>query len=322
MTSRRCRPRCSPRSRPIATTRTHGSWRRSAASGTSRCSICSSGGERPRAPRDGRRPRRRRGSRARASSVARPREAGAKALDEHPSDERSCTRSGSARSACATRRRPSRRSSASRLEASRAPPPAPGGARRPERRGRRQRVARRLAGEADAGGTRAAEALAASERPRPNSSAAAGAPRGRSSPSRSSAPGCDAHVRAAGGVVVAARGDGVEEILIVHRPAYDDWSFPKGKCEPGESEEEAAVREVEEETGLRCRLERELATTRYGDARAPEDRPLLADDAGGRTARGRERGRRGALRAPSPRRERSSRTSATVSSSSCWSTTP
>ena len=74
-------------------------------------------------------------------------------------------------------------------------------------------------------------------------------------------------VRAAGGVVVRQRDDGVVEILLVHRPAYDDWSFPKGKCEDGESEEEAAVREVEEETGLRCRLERELATTRYRDGR-------------------------------------------------------
>lgn len=74
-------------------------------------------------------------------------------------------------------------------------------------------------------------------------------------------------VRAAGGVVVRHRDDGVVEVLLVHRPAYDDWSFPKGKCEEGESEEEAAVREVEEETGLRCRLEGELATMRYRDGR-------------------------------------------------------
>ena len=73
-------------------------------------------------------------------------------------------------------------------------------------------------------------------------------------------------VRAAGGIVVRDGEDG-PEVLLVHRPAYDDWSFPKGKCEGGESEEDAAVREVEEETGLRCRLERELATTRYADAR-------------------------------------------------------
>jgi len=74
-------------------------------------------------------------------------------------------------------------------------------------------------------------------------------------------------VRAAGGVVRRRRAEGGDEIVLVHRPAYDDWSFPKGKLEDGEREEEAALREVEEETGLRCRLERELATTRYRDAR-------------------------------------------------------
>jgi 8-oxo-dGTP diphosphatase len=74
-------------------------------------------------------------------------------------------------------------------------------------------------------------------------------------------------VRAAGGLVHRRRDDGVEEVLLVHRPAYDDWSFPKGKLEAGESEEDAAAREVEEETGLRCRLEGEVATTRYRDGR-------------------------------------------------------
>ncbi len=64
-----------------------------------------------------------------------------------------------------------------------------------------------------------------------------------------------------------ARADGVVEILVVHRPAYDDWSFPKGKLDPGETEADAAIREVEEETGLRCALDRELATTSYRDAR-------------------------------------------------------
>ena len=93
-------------------------------------------------------------------------------------------------------------------------------------------------------------------------------------------------VRAAGGVVVRHRDAGAPEVLIVHRPAYDDWSFPKGKCEDGESEEEAAVREVEEETGLRCRLERELATTRYRDARGrPKTvRYWLVTQVGGRLA--------------------------------------
>ena len=73
-------------------------------------------------------------------------------------------------------------------------------------------------------------------------------------------------VRAAGGLVVRESANG-GEILVVHRPAYDDWSFPKGKLEPDENEEEAAVREVEEETGLRCQLDRELATTCYRDTR-------------------------------------------------------
>jgi 8-oxo-dGTP pyrophosphatase MutT (NUDIX family) len=69
-------------------------------------------------------------------------------------------------------------------------------------------------------------------------------------------------VRAAGGLVVR---DG--DVLLVHRPAYDDWTFPKGKADKDESDEECALREVAEETGLRCRLERELESTEYVDAR-------------------------------------------------------
>jgi 8-oxo-dGTP diphosphatase len=65
-------------------------------------------------------------------------------------------------------------------------------------------------------------------------------------------------VHAAGGVVLR---DG--RVAVVHRPRYDDWSLPKGKLDPGESFEEAALREVEEETGLRCRLLRELPTVSY-----------------------------------------------------------
>lgn len=71
-------------------------------------------------------------------------------------------------------------------------------------------------------------------------------------------------VRAAGGVVT--RGE-PPEVLIVHRPRYDDWSFPKGKAEPGERDEDCALREVEEETGLVCALEEELPSTSYRDSR-------------------------------------------------------
>ena len=53
----------------------------------------------------------------------------------------------------------------------------------------------------------------------------------------------------------------------MHRPAYDDWTFPKGKVERGEADEECAVREVKEETGLVCSLGRELPATGYPDAR-------------------------------------------------------
>jgi len=53
----------------------------------------------------------------------------------------------------------------------------------------------------------------------------------------------------------------------VHRPKYEDWSLPKGKRDPAETDEQCAVREVYEETGLRCHLEDELLPTAYTDAR-------------------------------------------------------
>ncbi|HEX2070200.1 MAG TPA: NUDIX hydrolase [Thermoleophilaceae bacterium] len=71
-------------------------------------------------------------------------------------------------------------------------------------------------------------------------------------------------IQAAGGVVMR-RGPEETEIAVVHRPRYDDWSFPKGKLDPGETFEEAALREVREETGLICRLGPELAFAHYDD---------------------------------------------------------
>jgi 8-oxo-dGTP diphosphatase len=65
-------------------------------------------------------------------------------------------------------------------------------------------------------------------------------------------------VQAAGGVVMR---DGL--VAVVHRPRYDDWSLPKGKLDPGEASEEAAVREVLEETGLQVSLGQELPSVEY-----------------------------------------------------------
>ena len=73
-----------------------------------------------------------------------------------------------------------------------------------------------------------------------------------------------AEVKASGGIVWR-RGDRGLEVALVHRPRYDDWSFPKGKLDPGEGWEDAALREVLEETGLRCRLGHELPLAAYTD---------------------------------------------------------
>ena len=71
-------------------------------------------------------------------------------------------------------------------------------------------------------------------------------------------------VRAAGGVVWRRSPQGVE-VVVVHRPRYDDWTLPKGKLEPGEDSATAARREVAEETGLECELGVELSSTSYVD---------------------------------------------------------
>ena len=75
-------------------------------------------------------------------------------------------------------------------------------------------------------------------------------------------------VRAAGAVVLRR-----DQVLLVHRPAYDDWSFPKGKLDRGESSPAAAVREVGEETGVRVRLGVPLASQSYPNG----DRPKVVD---------------------------------------------
>lgn len=73
-------------------------------------------------------------------------------------------------------------------------------------------------------------------------------------------------VEAAGGVVWRRSPGGVE-VVLVHRPRYDDWTLPKGKLHAGEDHRAAAVREVEEETGLTVTMGPELVSSHYLDAK-------------------------------------------------------
>jgi 8-oxo-dGTP diphosphatase len=93
-----------------------------------------------------------------------------------------------------------------------------------------------------------------------------------------------AQVKAAGGVVWRAGAHDGVEVAVVHRPRYDDWSFPKGKLDPGEGWEEAALREVREEIGLECALGRELSPVAYEDrhGRPKAVRYWLMEPRGGR----------------------------------------
>ena len=91
----------------------------------------------------------------------------------------------------------------------------------------------------------------------------------------------DELVRAAGAILVR---DG--RVALVHRPRYDDWTLPKGKLEPGESEPEAAIREVGEETGFAAEIVADLGTVEYmvekGGRRLPKQvRYYLMKAAGG-----------------------------------------
>lgn len=78
----------------------------------------------------------------------------------------------------------------------------------------------------------------------------------------------DRRVEAAGGLVF----DGSERLAVVHRPQRDDWSLPKGHLEAGETHEQAALREVLEETGLTCRLIGPGGTTEYLDGKGRRKR--------------------------------------------------
>ena len=71
-------------------------------------------------------------------------------------------------------------------------------------------------------------------------------------------------VLAAGAVLWRSNGDSAEpDVAVIHRPRYDDWSLPKGKVDPGETEPVTAVREVHEETGYSSHLGRRLASVSY-----------------------------------------------------------
>ncbi|WP_405992393.1 NUDIX hydrolase [Streptomyces sp. NBC_00986] len=93
----------------------------------------------------------------------------------------------------------------------------------------------------------------------------------------------DTTVQAAGCVLWRRPSAGALELALVHRPKWDDWSWPKGKLKRGETFEEAARREVLEETGHACRLGTRLPSAQYLDhhGRPKEVRYWAAEATGG-----------------------------------------
>jgi 8-oxo-dGTP pyrophosphatase MutT (NUDIX family) len=79
-------------------------------------------------------------------------------------------------------------------------------------------------------------------------------------------------VRAAGGAIWRRAADGSLEVALIHRPRYDDWSLPKGKVDPGETDEQAALREVREEASVEARMGPELPSTTYLDRSGKQKR--------------------------------------------------
>jgi 8-oxo-dGTP diphosphatase len=79
-------------------------------------------------------------------------------------------------------------------------------------------------------------------------------------------------IEAAGGLVWRTDAARELQVLLVHRPRYDDWSLPKGKLHPGESHLDAALREVTEETGLACIAGRAIGETQYRDRKGRRKR--------------------------------------------------
>ena len=88
-----------------------------------------------------------------------------------------------------------------------------------------------------------------------------------------------AAIRAAG-AVLSRRGEQGDEVALIHRGRYNDWSLPKGKREPGEHVLETAVREVAEETGIRVILGRASRPDPVSEPRPGQAGRLLGGAAG------------------------------------------